>query len=357
MSLANHAEAAIAWILTAHAASKDGGIPAYYDLLRWRWRPSYPETTGYTIPTLLVWSDVLHWPHLRALALELAGYLLRARTPEGGVGHWSTAASVVQADPIVFDTGQVIFGWLAAWHASGDSRYLDAALQAADWLVSVQDASGAWRQNQHLETTKAIDARVAWALLEVDRVSPRPAYVDAARRNLDWVISQQQPNGWFRSAGFKPNSDPYTHTLAYTADGLWESGLLLDEQRYLRAAETVIRIMLDLQRRDGSLAATYGPDWQPTARATCLTGNCQFAVLWLRLYERVPEPALLDAARRAVEYVAATQNVDTHHRGIRGAIAGSWPLYGPYERLKYPNWAAKFFLDAIWSLRTAEAVS
>jgi len=32
---------------------------------------------------------------------------------------------------------------------------------------------------------------------------------------------------------------------------------------------------------------------------------------------------------------------------VRGAIAGSYPLWGRYLRWRYPNWAAKFFLDAL----------
>ena len=34
-------------------------------------------------------------------------------------------------------------------------------------------------------------------------------------------------------------------------------------------------------------------------------------------------------------------------RRIRGGIAGAYPIWGGYERLGYPNWAAKFFADAL----------
>src|SRR5207237_10698295 len=52
LDVRSHLLAAVEWIVTAYANSEDGGIPAYFDLLRGRWRSSYPETTGYTIPTL-----------------------------------------------------------------------------------------------------------------------------------------------------------------------------------------------------------------------------------------------------------------------------------------------------------------
>ena len=32
--------------------------------------------------------------------------------------------------------------------------------------------------------------------------------------------------------------------------------------------------------------------------------------------------------------------------GVKGGISGSYPIWGQYERFSYPNWAAKFYLDA-----------
>ena len=144
--LHEHLSAAVDWIERARLAGGDGGISKGFDLLRRRWAPSYPETTGYTVPTLLNAALVLDRPALRALALSLADYLLGNLTPEGGVGHWTGSDS----GPIVFDTGQVIFGWIAAYDAIGDDRYLRAAVRAGDWLVAVQDPSGSWKDHQHL---------------------------------------------------------------------------------------------------------------------------------------------------------------------------------------------------------------
>ena len=123
-------EAALEWIRTAHAAAGDGGISKGFDLLRGRWSPSYPETTGYTIPTLLNTAAALDRPELKSLALSLADYLIQRSTPEGGVAHWQAGSA---ATPIVFDTGQVLFGWLAAYAATQEERYLQAARQSGSW--------------------------------------------------------------------------------------------------------------------------------------------------------------------------------------------------------------------------------
>jgi uncharacterized protein YyaL (SSP411 family) len=349
-----HLEGSVKWLLTARQHSSDNGIPAFFDLLRSRWASSYPETTGYTIPTLFAAADYLKQPDLRQVAVDLADYLMDARMPGGGVGHWKRQNGG-QPTPVVFDTGQVIFGWLAAWRETGNQVYLRASMDAADWLVGVQSESGAWTQYQHLGTVKVIDTRVAWALLELAQVTSGMGYVEAAKRNLDWALAQQQSNGWFRHAAFRAGDDPFTHTIAYTAEGLLESGLILSETSYIRSAESVADALLEQQRLDGSLAGTFNAAWQPTCRSSCLTGNCQMALLWLRFYGLSGETPSLDAARKAIAFVAATQDLRTSNPNIRGAIAGSYPIYGRYERFQYPNWAAKFFIDALLALQEIDA--
>jgi hypothetical protein len=32
---------------------------------------------------------------------------------------------------------------------------------------------------------------------------------------------------------------------------------------------------------------------------------------------------------------------------MRGGIKGSHPIWGGYDPFRYPNWAAKFFIDAM----------
>lgn len=341
--LRRRATASLEWLRLAHDRSTDGGIPKAYDLLRRRWAPSYPETTGYTIPTLLNAAVMLEQEGLIPFGLTLAEHVLRAATLEGGVRHWTGR----DPKPIVFDTGQVIFGWLAAHDLTQDARFLQAALRAGEWLVSAQDPSGAWLQYQHLDVAKVIDTRVAWALLELDRRSARAEFRRAAERSLDWALRYQVEDGWFQQAAFVDGKDPYTHTLAYAAEGFLESGLRLQEIRWVAAARRTADAALAVLRPDGWLAGTYARGWQPSSRWCCLTGNCQFALLWLRFYEITKDLAYLKAAQRSAAWVLPTQSLTASNAARRGAIPGSRPLYGAYERFKYPNWATKFFLDLI----------
>jgi len=345
--ISNHLDSAYTWLCTSKSESLDGGIPTHYDILRNKWKPSYPETTGYLIPTLINYSVLANKPQALDMAISLAEYLLTKVTPEGGVSHWKTGKN--SGKPIVFDTGQVIFGFIAAWKASGENKFFNAAEKAAVWLVEVQEIDGSWI-NEYFGKHLVIDARVSWALLEVAKYSNNKTFIKAARSNLEWALSNKQSNYWFRLASFNNNEDPSTHTIAYVARGFLESGVLLDCEEYLDVAKSIGYKFLELQKNHGTIHGYFNPSWEPTSKSVCLTGICQIALLWLRLYTVFNEFNFVLSAYKALEFVASKQNINTTNENIYGGIPGSFPIYGKYERFKYPNWSVKFFMDALSAL-------
>jgi hypothetical protein len=264
------------------------------------------------------------------------------QTSEGAIRGWSPDAPFY-----VFDTGQVLFGWLAALQATGDLRYRQSLRRAADWLVAEQNPAGHWARYQYGGHAKVWDARVAWPLALTGQVLDEPRYVRAARLFLDWGTAQQGEDGWCTHASLEPHEPPVTHTLAYAAEAMLEAGILLQEERYVAFARRVADALLARQRPAGDLSAYWGPGWRPLARSTCLTGDAQMAVCWLRLYQHTGESIYRDAAHHALHFVASTQYLDVCWAPVQGAIAGSWPMQGRYEHWAYPNWAAKFFLDGL----------
>ena len=196
-------------------------------------------------------------------------------------------------------------------------------------------------------TLNTYNTRVAWALLEIDRVASDGPLRAAARRNLDWALTQQQNNGWLASNCFFDNEQPYTHTIAYAMRGFLESAVLLNEPRYLRAAENVFRGLEPAIHGSGFLAGRLDPNWQPTVSYCCLTGNAQLALNGLRLYQVTGNETYKESAKRLLQYVISTQDLHTTDLNIRGGLAGSSPIDGDYHPDQYPNWAAKFTADAI----------
>jgi hypothetical protein len=111
----------------------------------------------------------------------------------------------------------------------------------------------------------------------------------------------------------------------------------------MRAAQA----MAKAQRADGSLAGTYADGWVPKASYCCLTGVAQMSLNWLRLAQTAPNTELRGCAQRALAYLKRHQRLDDPDPIVRGAIAGSAPIWGRYAMFEFPNWAPKFFADAL----------
>jgi hypothetical protein len=95
------------------------------------------------------------------------------------------------------------------------------------------------------------------------------------------------------------------------------------------------------------LPATLDDNWNSNENYSCLTGNAQIAVIWLKLYKINGDARFLNAALKIIDQLKMIQNLHTKNSGIRGGIPGSYPIWGKYMEYSYPNWGTKFFADAI----------
>lgn len=71
------------------------------------------------------------------------------------------------------------------------------------------------------------------------------------------------------------------------------------------------------------------------------------AGLWLRLDGIDQTERYREIGCQLNADVKRTQNIETFNLGVRGGILGSYPIYGSYMTYRYPNWAAKYFIDAL----------
>ena len=124
-----------------------------------------------------------------------------------------------------------------------------------------------------------------------------------------------------------------------------------EETGYVESALKCADATADLLRKDGFLPSKIAVTGEPRSRTCCLTGNCQFATVWLRLATAAGEARHINSARRALDYVMRHQDIESADLDVRGAIKGSHPVWGSYAPLTFPNWATKFFVDALWLAR------
>jgi len=348
-----HLAETAAWLTRAQDASPDGGVSRSYKAARYRgygpcgWQASYPETTGYIIPSMFALSKMLDDPSFAGRAVKMADWEIEIQLPSGAV-----MGSVVTAppSPAVFNTGQVIFGWIAAFENTKNIKYLEAAKNAADYLLSIQDEEGSWKKgdSRYAKTrSTTYNTRVAWALIELGLSAGLQSCIESGKKFIESALIKQKNNGWFRDNCLSDPSHPLLHTIIYAARGLLESGIALNEQRYIDAAIRTIEALLGCQRNDGGIPGRLDENWNSTETWDCVTGDAQASVAWLRAYTITGEKKFADAARKAVEFVKRTQNCTHANPGICGGVKGSFPFDGPYGQFEMLNWAAKFFIDAI----------
>jgi len=334
--------AAADWLARAQDNGEGGGVSYGYSLRGGGWRPPYRETSGYIAETYFDLADFLERPDFRERALRTLKWLCSVQNEDGSIAnpHFDAAKG------IVFDTGMVLHGLVRGYTETGDAALLQASARAGDWLAEIAGPDGRWTRNEFRETPHVYNTRTAWAVVRLHELQPNAAWLEVARANLDWAMAERV-GGYYDNNAFVAGEPPYTHNIAYAIRGLLESGLLLGDTAYLAAAEHSARTVTEVLAADGFLPGTIDIHGKPQATYCCLTGSAQMAGIWARCYQRTGEPLFKEAAVRSLRYVMGWQDVTAPNENVRGAIKGSQPVWGRYSPMTFPNWATKFFIDAL----------
>jgi len=330
----------INWLIKASNACEKKGFSSSWSYFS-GWGRAYPETTGYIIPSLLNFS--LYSDYKKSEICEIlqssADWLVSIQNQDGSFGMGKSKS-------IAFDTGQILFGLAAMYEYSKSGKYLQALKKSADWLSFMQEEGGFWEKSDFNFLRHSYSTRISWALLECYRITGNILYKEKAIKNLDWAISLQEENGWFNYSYFIHKNESVLHTIAYTIEGLLESGILLDEEKYINFAKKTADVLLKMNEKS-ILCGYYGPCWEKRSFAICLTGLAQMSLVWAGLFEKTGKKEYFEESKKVVEYLKKRQSKS-------GAVAGSWPIFGKYCPFMFPNWAAKFFMGALLRLKGIE---
>lgn len=339
----DHIDSAIQWLIRATRSTKYKGVSVGYSL-KDGWLPGYIETTGYIIPTLFELAKKKQRQDLRALAIQLADWELSVQHESGGF----TGSDHNHVTPIVFDTGQVLFGLNAAYQETQEERYLTALIKAADFLVQSMDDEGNYFRNTYRGVIHTYNVRCTWALLGAYQITKNETYKVAAEKNVAWTLRQQQSNGFFRWNTFATGEPCYTHMIAYTLRGLFECGCILQNENVIDCVVKTTEYLKEDLQKNKTLANHYGTDWERLGEGSCLTGDCQMALVFYKVGCYRPQlSGYRDIFTRLSHMVKSTQNRSSVNLNIRGAIKGSHPIWADYSPFMYPNWATKFFIDML----------
>ena len=349
-----HIAMAISWFDWATAASPDGGVPHSVNLRNFasdkpaEIAPSYPETSGYILCTL-IYGLRSGLPSLSRARLEgLCQYLMRAQTSSGGMpgpGQDSRCLS--------FDTGQVLTG-LTSFHRHIDqSAELRSVIErAADWMSAQVEADGGFSPISCYRGQRVYYVQATIGLLHAARCFGRNDWLDAAARNADWAYRRHCGNGWFETISFEDDDYQNLHGIAYTLRGMIELGYHLRRPEMIDAGRAAIDAMAGREYRGlpapNALPGHFARGYDEYHRSISPTGMSQIAICAYMLAQITADTKYAQLGDRLTEATKTFQLRGFSTPSLNGALPGSWPVTGPYMHASLPNWPLKFFLDALY---------
>ena len=343
------------WLKNAQDSTNDGGVSRGFSLKqdnksnRFGWQPSYPETTGYIIPTFIELSNILSDKDYIRRAGLMAEWELNIMFPDGAV-HGGNISQ--QPNKAIFDTGQVIRGLISIYNYTKKSKYLDAATKSAQWICENESPDGGhWSMNNAScvnQNSTTYNIYAITPVVELGLIIKNPKFIEIGSRTANYTLTQQNNIGWFKQTDFSDaKDDSLLHTIAYTIDGLFDIGILLNNHKYTEQAKIAIDEILLQMDNKGFIPGRLNKNWKGTVEWACLTGLAQIGVTSIKLYEHTKNNSYLNSAQQIKEYLKTCQNnIDENYGGI-GAMWGSWPINGDYGKYQALNWAAKYFSDLL----------
>ncbi len=328
-----------------------GGSCAYFSPLR-GWSKPYPETSGYIVPTLIRISDALHEKKYSNAALSIGKWLLDIQSKNGSWFGGLYPSNSPKGS--VFNTGQIIKGMMALFHLTGDQVYLSAADKAANWLAAGVDSNGLWPANDYRASeTPSYYSHVAWPMLEVWKSTQNISQRTAAERFLNTALTRKLSNGAIARWGFDDQGYAFTHTIAYTIRGFQESSRLLNNySKYGKPMEEILEFFVKKSElNNGTVPGEFNEALLGNDKYVCLTGNAQLAISILLMEHQSSDMRLVNAAAKMIDFIGSIQSTGSFIKSINGGVAGSYPLWGRYMFMRYPNWSAKYYCDSLILLK------
>ena len=335
------------WILRSER--KDGGSSAQFVPFL-GWSKAYPETTGYTIPTLIDIGNRLNSPIYLDLSVRFGDWLLSIQNADGSWNRGKHPST--NTKPSIFNTGQILLGLVSLWDQTHEEKWIQSATMGANWLMQRQISNGLWDGGDYKSSiTPSYYSHVLWPMLEVSSRINDSFLSSSAAKGIYEIVSRRQENGVISGWSFREGDYAYTHTIAYTIRGLQEASRLLDDYKIAQCIDDSLDLLIrrsELSR--GALPGCFNEQWHHNSRFVCLTGSLQVAHCILIRESSRPDLREVSAAARMIDFVCSKQSKYVPFLSTHGGIAGSAPFWGPYLRCRFPNWAAKYFIDAIIAL-------
>ena len=342
-----HMDLAASWLMSMNDVSRDGGVPRWVNLIEYSpnsslSEPSFPETTGYILTSLIFANSYTEIVVPKERLQRIKDYLITVQHETGAFYNVSESPRL-----LAFDTGQILTGLCSYYkNVEKDEQVYCAIVRAANWMAEAISESGQYKHYANYNGSRCYYAQATNGLLQAYFITESPRHLDAVRRNADY-ISNQFTGSWFRRFSFEDHPAQNLHGISYTLRGMMDLGRFLHTPEYCNSVKSCIDEMFrkneDFQNFPGHFKAGY----TRYNKFASPTGMSQLAIVCYLLNEYYDMSTYKVYGDLLVDAVKNFQLQGFGDRLLDGAIPGSWPVHGPYAHCSLPNWATKFFLDAL----------
>ena len=353
-----HLLRSIDWIKNAQDAFPDGGISRAYNLHGENfksnpsgWQLSYPETSGYILPSLIKANNFLADENLNNRIYQLGDFLMQM-SKEGKVKGGSLNKIENYS---VFDTGQVLRGLIEYFKISKNENILQNIKECADFICNSEiEKSGRFSSNNLAKNSikyinnDTVNVYIALPLAQVSEFFNDVKYKDLSKRIMNYTITRQNQNGYFENADFYSKENTLTHNIGYIVEGLIETSLYFSDEANFNKVNFTLNKLSEIVDKNKDLISRYDNNWKPVGKEICITGSAQIAISLLKSSNFKKNSNFEKNAIKITERLKEYQNnyIENFGGGI-GAMWGSWPISGSYQPFESINWANKFFIDLL----------
>ena len=201
--------------------------------------------------------------------------------------------------------GSIVSTPLQSFGAARDPKFKLAARKGLDWLVSEQHRSGYWEANQS-QYRVAMTALAGNAMLCEGSTTTRGRYAKSIALAVDYLIDASQPNGLI---GYKHD---FHYTYGHGFSMLFLSQIIGEEENSQRREKLrevltkAVQFCGEAQTPDGGWGYVSAKDGQNFDEgSTCVT-----QVQGLRACRNAGIPVPKEVVDRAVEYIRKCMNED-----------------------------------------------
>lgn len=283
-------------------------------------------------------------------------------------GSLETPAYTPQKRIAPSDIFEAIPGIVELYRETRDSKYLDCARLAGDWLIK-HAVCGKGMMGQVFDAEKwesicplPIHDEATFLLLFQETKDEK--YLKTFNDQVDILLRKQDTLGTWYCHGYQWDFDvPSSGRSQY-----WFTYPLLAAYQAFKKGECLVACirscdrLLRLQMWDGSIPGLLGTDGRPFDVPTCEgndgTATAMAVILWLNLYRILKQQSYLEASLRAIDFMLRSQYRDPEEKDKFGAFyhskiyrEGKWKDYVKDTGTFYGIMALEEYIKLCCSLR------